>query len=100
MILTGTHKTKCMVCGKSDNLVMQYDGKKQIDLCYECAITGSKIADRNTMIFITNYVQNMRKTNPGCHYGSEFSDECIDKFEEMVWLGFLRGWIYTIKKRN
>jgi hypothetical protein len=93
MILTGTHKTKCMICGGEDDLVMQYDGKRMVDLCYTCILHGVAIADRNTMIFITKYSGDCKRLNPGCHYGSEFSSDCVDKFEEVVWLGFLRHWI-------
>jgi hypothetical protein len=91
--LTGTHKTKCMICGGKDNLVMQYDGKSMVDLCHSCAVAGVIIANRNSMMFIMDYVKVYRDNNPGCHYGSEFGDSCIEMFEEEVWLGFLRDWI-------
>jgi hypothetical protein len=93
MTLTGTHKTRCMICGGKDDLVMQYDGKPMVDLCQSCAIIGNILADRKTMVFITQYVSDCRRMNPGCHYGSEFSNDCIDKFEEVVWLNFFRKWI-------
>ena len=98
MILTGIHKTKCMICGGEDHLVMQYDGKSMVDLCHSCALIGHLIADRNTMVFITKYVSDCRRINPGCHFGSEFSDGCIDKFEEVVWLGFFRSWVKKNRK--
>ena len=90
---TGTHKTKCMICGGKDDIVMQYNGKSMVDLCFPCALIGNIIADRNTMVFITKYVGDCRKIDPGCLHGSEFDENCIDKFEEVVWLGFFRSWI-------
>lgn len=91
--LIGTHKTRCMICGKEDNLVMQYDGKHMVDLCHSCVVTGVNVANRNAMIFIVKYVDDCRSMNPGCYEGSEFDDKCIDVFEEIIWLGFLRDWI-------
>jgi hypothetical protein len=92
-VLTGTHKTKCMICGGEDHLLMQYDGRAMVDLCTICAHTGIYIADRNTMIFMVKYISDCKRMDPGCRDGSEFNNSCIDKFEETVWLGFLRDYI-------
>jgi hypothetical protein len=97
-LLTGTHKTRCAICGGRDNLVMRYNGKSMIDLCYKCAIMGAAISTRNTMIFTTKYSGDCYKLNPGCHHGSEFCSDCVDKFEEIVWIGFMSDWIRKNRK--
>lgn len=92
-MLTGSHKTKCMICGGKDDLIIQYNDKSMIDLCKSCTLIGHLLADRKTMVFITTYKNDCMRLNPGCHHGSEFSNDCIDKFEEIVWLSYFRDWI-------
>ena len=95
-VFTGTHKTRCMICGGKDDIAMKCGEKHLIDICESCISVGAGYADKSTMLFMVNYVTAIRKINPGCYNGSEFTNDCISKFEDVVWQGFLRDWI----KRN
>jgi hypothetical protein len=96
----GTHKTRCMICGGKDDFAVRCRDKLMIDLCYSCASIGVDIADKNTLLFMLNYARAAKKLDPTCHDGSTFTINCLGKFEDIVWQGFLRDWIKKNKKVN